>query len=278
MPLRPGPSPLPHAAAAPSPPRPGDGPCPHARPGAGPACSPVRGRARGPPSYRGGRVARRPEEAPRVPPSDGGTLSASRAGSPLASRPGLPRGNHRPISPVALRDSLHGGPPAPASVPGCPVPRLSGGGAVVGRACGGRVPKPCPTEANFVARLFPFASASRVSPHTGCGLRMSLGECNPPKENYPLYWCSLTLFCTSGPGDSPGVGVDRESSQRGTHRPVIRITQPDGSVSPTIQAEAISRDTQGRHADHPPWWEWTPPFRTQGIERITQPRHADHPA
>ena len=67
------------------------------------------------------------------------------------------------------------------------------------------------------------------------------------------------------------MGVDRESSQRGTHRPVIRITQPDGSVSPTIQAEAISRDSQGRDADHPPWWEWTPPFRTQGIERITPP-------
>ena len=68
------------------------------------------------------------------------------------------------------------------------------------------------------------------------------------------------------------------SPASGSPMPDIWITQPDGSGRYTIHAQAIERDTQSRHADHPPWWEWTPPKSTQGSERINHPRHADHPA
>ena len=129
----------------------------------------------------------------------------------------------------------------------------------------------CQPLVSFSLRIPGAATHGVWASNVTCGVQSPQGE-------LAAILVFVTLFSTSGTGDPPGVGVDRESSQRVTHRPDIRITQPDGGVSPTIQAEAISRDTQGRHADHPPWWEWTPPFRTQGIERITPARHADHPA
>ena len=96
VPLCPGPSPPPRAAAAPSPHHPAGGGPVATPPVATPACPTVREGARVS-LARAGRVSRRPEEAPRAPPSDGGPVSPVPRAHNWLPAPGSP-GTHRPVS------------------------------------------------------------------------------------------------------------------------------------------------------------------------------------